>query len=170
MQRVFAALLCLALSSSIFASDWATSDGSCYAKGNLNIGGGLSVALFGAFVAADYGIHDAISIGGLTGYSGFGYGNGRLNYIPVYVRGAFHPFNLKVLADKISVRNKLDPYAGLAAGWAFGFGSGYSNDIDFASPVREYLGVKFYPKENLYLMAEEAGGLNWINLGVGYKF
>lgn len=173
MRRFVIPLLYLALSGSVFASDWATSEGSCYAKGNLNIGGGLGVGFFGAFVSADYGIHDAISIGGATGYNGFGYGWGRLNLVPVYVRGAFHPFNLKVLTDKISIRSKLDPYAGLAAGWTFSWYSnldlGYS-DNSFYSPVREYLGVKFYPKGNIYLMAEEAGGLSWINFGVGYKF
>lgn len=182
MRRFVVALLCLALSGTIFASDWATSEGSCYAKGNLTIGGGLGISNFGAFVSGDYGIHDAISIGGAIGYNGYGYAWGlynldlRENFVPIYVRGAFHPFNLKVLSEKIAIRNKLDPYIGLAAGYTIGWWSGdrhgyaFSNDLAFYSPVRELVGVKFYPTEKLYLTAEEGGGLSWINFGVGYKF
>jgi len=174
MQRVFGALLCLAFSSSIFASDWATSEGSCYAKGNLNLGGGLSIGWFGGFVSADYGVHDAISVGGAVGYSGYGYGlgYGRLNFLPIYARGAFHPLNLKVLADKVSIRNKLDPYAGVATGYTLIWWSGTSF-ADYDSPfslLTEYVGVKFYPADKIYIMAEERGGLSWINFGVGYTF
>jgi hypothetical protein len=174
MRPFVVALLCLALSGSIFASDWATSEGSCYGKGNLSVGGGLSIGWFGAFASADYGIHDAISIGGAVGYSGYGYGLGfgRVNFLPIYVRGAFHPFNLKVLSDKISIRDKLDPYAGIAAGYTaiWWSGSSFSSYDSPFSLLREYIGVKFYPKGKLYLLAEEAGGLSWINIGVGYKF
>lgn len=173
MRRLIVPLILLALSGSVFASDWATSDGSCYGKGNLTVGGGFSLVYFGAFATADYGVHDAISAGIATGYNGLDKIGYRQNFFSIYGRGAFHPFNLKVLAEKVSVRSKLDPYGGLAIGYSGGWVTNndiYHNKSDGWSPVREFFGVKFYPKRNLYLMAEEGGGMSVLNFGVGYKF
>ena len=175
MKSLSVSIILLALSGSVFASDWATSDGSCYGKGNLSAGGGFSLVYLGVFGTADYGIHDAISAGVGMGYNGKDKDGFRVNFFSIYARGAFHPFNLKVLAEKVSIRNKLDPYGGIAVGFS---GQWYSNhdasvsipDHDPWSPIREFLGVKFYPTNNLYIMAEEGGGLSVFNFGIGYKF
>lgn len=174
MKLFIVPLILLALSGSVFASDWATSDGSCYGKGNLSVGVGFSLVYPGAFVTADYGVHDAISAGIATGYNGKDYLGYRVNFFSIYARSAFHPFNLKVLAERVSVRNKLDPYAGLAIGfsgeWISNHNTKYSSSLNKWSPVRELLGAKLYPISNLYIMAEEGGGLSVFNFGVGYKF
>jgi hypothetical protein len=174
MKRFFVPIVLIALSGSVVASDWATSEGSCYGKGNLSVGGGLSLAYLGVFGSADYGVHDAISAGVGIGYNGKDIGNYRRNFFSIYARGAFHPFNLKVLAEKVSIRNKLDPYGGIAVGYSGQWISNHNTSSITSdgpwSPVREFLGVKFYPVNNLYIMAEEGGGLSVFNFGVGYKF
>ena len=38
-----------------------------------------------------------------------------------YPTSEFYPFNLKVLADKVNVRDKLDVYIGLASGGRIGW-------------------------------------------------
>ena len=174
MRRLLVPLTLLALSGSVFASDWASSERSCFKKGNLCIGGGFRLGDVGAFASADYGIHDAFSLGGALGYSGNPDVWGRLNKIPIYVRGAFHPFNLKAFDYGLyNVRNRLDLFAGIAAGYTIAWWSNTDIHPDhppFIFPLREYFGVKIYPKGKFYFSVEEAGGLSWINLGIGYKF
>ncbi|HEX3019790.1 MAG TPA: hypothetical protein VHP36_05795 [Chitinispirillaceae bacterium] len=188
MKRSFALLFCIIFSSSIYAQNWASSEASCYAKGNFNISAGLGIGWLGFFVIGEYGINDAISASIATGYQGYGYSTWwRYNYVPIVARAAFHPFNLKALSNKIPIRNKLDPYAGLAMGWHIGWATEleeikelndtwFGDAIDNSKPkvghftFRELIGVKFYPTEKFFLTAEEGGGLSWINLGVGFKF
>ena len=96
--------------------------------------------------------------------------------MPIVARGAFHPFNLKALADKIKVRDKLDAYVGVSSGWNIGWASYRESGVEPDDPsvghfiIREYLGVRFYPSEHFYLFAEEGCGLGLFNLGVGFKF
>jgi len=170
----------LLYTASAFSADWATSEGSCYGKGNKNISVGMSLLHFGFFGAFDYGLHDCISIGGAFGYNFyfhkyFGY-EWTYHHMPIVVRGAFHPFNLKVLADKIKIRNKLDAYVGVASGWNIGWATYRESGVEPDDPnvggffFREYLGARFFPKENFYLFVEEGCGLGLFNLGVGFKF
>lgn len=173
MKRLFIVLFIqLALCGSIFASDWATSEGSCYKPGNWSIGGGLSLVYLGFFASADYGVHDAISAGIATGYNGKNKIGYRQNFFSLYARSALHLFNLKVLAEKVSIRNMLDPYAGLSLGFSGGWVSNndsFHTKSDKSSPIRELLGVKFFPTSRFYLMAEEGGGLSVFNFGMGFK-
>lgn len=176
MKRLFALLFCIVFSSSIYAQNWASSEGSCFEKGDFNISAGLGIGWLGFFVIGEYGINDAISASIATGYQGYGHNPyWRYNYVPIVARAAFHPFNLKVLSNKIPIRSKLDPYAGLAMGWHIGWASDLK-DLGLSSPsvggfkFRELIGAKFYPTEKFFVTFEEGGGLSWINLGAGFKF
>jgi hypothetical protein len=159
--------------------DWATSSGSCFAKGDLNISAGLSVWWLGFYGTADYAIHDAISVGGGIGYNGYSFDSYyRYNYLPIAVRGSFHPFNLKVLADKIGIRDKLDTYIGISTGWNIGWSTRKKDDIYYPyhnEPsvggflFRENIGARYYFLPNFYGYAEEGAGFGNFNFGVGFK-
>jgi hypothetical protein len=175
-------LLAAALTASLFQAvysqqDWATSSGSCFERGDINISGGLSVLWLGFYATTDYAIHDAISIGGGIGYNGYGYSSlWRYNFLPIEVRGSFHPFNLKVLADKVSIRDKLDTYIGIAAGWRIGWASTRDDIPDgLQEPdvggflFRENIGARYYFSPSFYGYAEEGSGFGTFNFGVGLK-
>ncbi|MBD3345497.1 MAG: hypothetical protein GF401_10585 [Chitinivibrionales bacterium] len=158
-------------------SDWATSSGSCYGKGDIIVSAGIPLWPFGLYGAFDYGFHDCISGGGGFGFYGYSYSSlWKYRYLPIGIRAAFHPFNLEVLADKIPVRDKLDAYAGLAFGQRIGWASWEGAGAKLEEPevggfmVREYIGIRYFPTDNFFLTAEE-GGLTWtLNIGVGLKF
>ncbi len=142
------------------AASRATSSGSCYGEDNLTVSFGTS--LFpgvGGFVAVDYGFHDAISGGGSMAFMLLGADDFR---VPLMARAAFHPFNLSVLAEHIPVREFIDVYAGLAAGYGFG--------APPPLPVREYIGARFFWTDSFFGVIEEAGGLGYFNAGVGFSF
>jgi hypothetical protein len=157
------------------ASDWATSEGSCYAKGNklLSVGGSIfPMGLFGSF---DYGIHDAISAGGAVGYNFWWYGSWTYHYIPIIVRGAFHPFNLAILKDKIPVREKFDVYVGPAMGWTIGFATWKGAGAAGLEPgfggftIREYIGARWHFSPKMSLFLEEGGGISTLAVGITFK-
>lgn len=174
--------LCILVSAFLYvgtssAADWATSEGSCFGQWSKNISVGMSLLHFGFFTAFDMGVHDCISAGIATGYNGYGHTTvWRYNYVPIAGRAAFHPFNLQVLADKVRVRDKLDVYLGLASGGRIGWAKWEGSGDELSEPdvggffVREYIGIRFFPKPNFYLVAEEGSGLGTLNLGVGFKF
>jgi hypothetical protein len=175
---LFTALsVCLISASLAQAADWATSSGSCYAKGDKIISGGVSLFWFGAFGAFDYGFHDCISGGGAVGYNTYSFSSYyRVHYIPIIVRAAFHPFNLKVLADKIKVRDKLDVYVGPSIGWSINFITSKSTaPLGLGEPdisgfiFREYLGVRYYFSDKFGVFAEDCAGLGAICFGVSFK-
>lgn len=175
MIRAAIMVVTMAFFYSAFAEEWANSDGSCYVKGNMNVSTGISALHFGGYGLFDYAIHDAISVGAELGYNGYGNSLWRYNHVPIVVRGSFHPFNLAVLSEKVKIKNKLDPYAGISMGWNIGWATWESSDIKLGTPAtggfifRENIGVRFYPTSRFYLNFEEGGGLGLFNFGVGYK-
>ena len=177
-KMIFACLCSLLMYSASFSGEWASSIGSCYEKGNKNLGAGMCLVHFGYFFSFDYAFHDAISGGVATGYNGFRISHlWRYNYMPIVVRAAFHPFNLKAWADKISVRHKIDVFIGLASGTRIGWVNFRGDGIKpVVEPdvggffVREYFGIRFFPTDMFYISAEEGSGLGLLNIGVGLKF
>ncbi len=180
MRRMTFACLCsLFLFSASFGGEWASSIGSCYEKGNKNISAGMCFGHIGYFFAFDYAFHDAISGGCATGFNGFRYSHAyRKNYMPIVVRAAFHPFNLKVIADKIRARNKLDVFVGLASGGRIGWLNYRGSDPDNkpSEPdvggffIREYIGIRFCPTVMCSTLVEAGSALRSLNIGVGIKF
>jgi hypothetical protein len=153
----------------ILAEDWATSVGSCYAKGDKIIDVGIPFPFFqlGVHGAFDYGFHDAISAGGGIGFH-YNYPylglTGDNTYFTFVGRVAFHPFNLKALEDKINIRDKLDVYGGLTL-----FAGPSLNGGDFLFPLREYLGARwhFSPKVSLFL--EDCAPFGYFDGGVSFQ-
>ncbi|MBN1309336.1 MAG: hypothetical protein JXA18_15535 [Chitinispirillaceae bacterium] len=154
---------------------WYDSEGSCYAKGDMIGSLGLSVHYFGAYGSFDYGVHDCISAGGAVGYVGYSLLDARHNHIPLIVRGAFHPFNLAALADKIVIRDVIDVYAGLSTGWLFVWirRDNLSLQDEADKPgfrIREYIGMRYHFSPKWSFFIEDCGYLTNIAGGVSYKF
>ncbi len=168
MKRVGAPLVAtaiffFALSINVSACNWATSAGSCYAKGDKNLDVGIPIPEFplGVHAAFDYGFHDAISGGGGVG---FRYYYGDAAYLTFLVRAAFHPFNLKVLEDKIKIRDKLDVYAGPTF-WVAPSLNGFVPDLWF----REYIGARWHFNQKISVFLEDCGGFGWLDGGISFK-
>jgi hypothetical protein len=174
MGRLMLSVLCGALlfAGTASAKDWADANGSAFAKGEKILGAGVCIADFGAYCTFDYAVHDAISAGGGLG---FNYSLSKWDPlgIPIAVRGAFHPFNLALLADKIKIRDKLDAYVGLSLGWRIGFGHPSWISLPIGYPegliIREIVGARWYFTPKICVFAEEGTGFGIINAGVGFK-
>lgn len=177
-NKIIIFLFCglLVASTSALADDWSTSTGSCYGQGSANISFGFIAYYLGAFAAFDYGFHDAISGGIAIGYNNWHYSNiWTYSQVPVVARVAFHPFNLKAIADHVGIRDKLDVYIGIASGWRVGWANYRLSGIQPAEPtvggffVREYIGARYYPSKNFFVVAEEGSGLGWFLIGIGFN-
>lgn len=158
------------------AADWATADGSCYAKKSAQISAAITFLHFGFYGAFDYGVHDAISVGAGLGYNGYSYSNDwRYNYFPIVARGGFHPFNLKFLADKIKIRDKLDVYLGPSIGYSIGWASWKGSGSSTSSPkvgwfvIREFVGAKFFFNPKFGVFVEDCAGMGYISIGATLK-
>ena len=138
---------------------------------------GMTFFHFGGMAAFDFGFHDCISGGIASGYSGYGFStNWRYNYVPIVGRAAFHPFNLKVLADKIPVRDKVDVYVGPSIGYSIGWATWRGSGPEIGDPdvgwfvFREYIGVKYFFNDVVAGYIEDCAGLGWICMGVTLNF
>ncbi len=155
---------CFAFSTAVAASDWATSDGSCYAKHDMYLDVGIPLPMYpaGVHAAFDYAFTDAISGGGGMG---FRYYYGAESYFTFLARAAFHPFNLTVWHDKVKVRDKLDIYGGLTT-WIGPSLNGYDPDWG----IREYIGMRWHFAPKFCLFVEDCGGFGYVDGGITFKF
>lgn len=177
MKRVFSffisLLLVILLHTNLFA--WATSEGSCYAKGDKIASAGLSIYPLGGYITFDYGIHDCISAGLGTGYNGYSVlGYVYYHRVPIMARVLFHPFNLQVLADKLLIRNTIDVYIGITTGATFVWISTsnplYTPQEKSGFRIREVIGGRYQVNEKLSFFIEDSNQLSNIAIGVNYKF
>ena len=143
---------------------------AAYEKGAILFDGGFALWPIILHAHLDIGVHDLVSAGGGLGVHMPTPSRGIA--IPILARGAFHPFNLPVLQDKIAIRDRFDAYAGLIAGIAI-------DPDDGRAPVLptfgEFIGCRFYISDQFGFYAEhEAAGpgehLGWIGGGVTLKF
>jgi len=139
------------------------SDG-CFGKGNMLLDAGIGIWPFIPAAHFEVGVHDMVSVGGASGLV--------IPWIdiPILARGAFHPFNLPVLVDKIPVRDKLDTYAGIVVGLSISPGESYP----VWPTIGEIIGVRYYVSEKFGFYAEEclAGpgeDLGYISGGITLK-
>jgi hypothetical protein len=148
-----------ALFSFASAEEWATDSKSAYVKGSRTIHGSLAVFPFGfPIVAYEYGFHEAISGSLATGL--------MINpdlYVPLIGRGVLHLFNLKALADDVLVRDRLDVYIGLAAGFRLG------EDTPSIFVIRECIGFRYYFTPTFGGYVEDCAGLGILNFGLSVK-
>ncbi|MFN8346489.1 MAG: hypothetical protein U0X91_15910 [Spirosomataceae bacterium] len=148
-----------------------------YQKGDklLNLGVGLGtygaggIGLGGSF---EYGIHDAISVGVLGGYSGRGnyLGYGRWSVLTFGARGSYHFNELLKLDD-----DKIDLYAGLGLGyrsitWNYNGIGGYNDSWGSGILFLGHIGGKYYFKPNLGVFAELGSGFGTLQAGIAFKF
>lgn len=133
-----------------------------YGGGAFWISGGLSVQ-------AEFGVHDYVGVGLVTGLVG------RRSYmaIPVGVLANFHFFQL--IADKkgVGVGDKLDLYVGLNFGTGIGVstlkglkGSDKISGIIFAGPQ---FGVKYFFTDKIGIYTELGYGKSIFEAGVSIK-
>ena len=171
--RCFAAVITLTFGlifSTARAGDWADASGSCFQKGDKQLTVGFNTWYPGPNVGFDMAFHDAISGGVAGGFNWWGSGGWSYFQIPIVVRAAFHPFNLSVLADKITVRDRLDVYAGFGTGWRIGWSTWSGAGMVGGFTFRERIGATWYFNPNFYANIEEGSGLGSLNLGIGFKF
>jgi hypothetical protein len=174
MKKLFSSLFIVAVLA--FASQ--NTMAQAYQQGDklLNVGIGLGtygaggLGFGGSF---EYGIHDAISVGALAGYSGRGnyLGSGvRWSVLTIGARGSYHFNELLNLTD-----DKIDLYAGVGLGyrnisWDYngvGLGNGYgTGGVIFLG----HIGGKYYLQPNLALFAELGSGFGTLQAGVAFKF
>ncbi len=173
---VLAALVTCGVAARVSAQDWATAEGSCFAKGQMQASLTISAYPFGPNLGFDYAFTDAISGGGFFGYGYSILYDWEYYRFPLVIHGAFHPFNLTVLKDKIAIRDKLDAYGGIEVGWAFGKAHyigpySYINAPDGGAFVIDgFLGASYYFTPQFYANAETQPGYGWFKVGIGYKF
>ena len=177
MKKIQFVIFCISILTAMNAPafGWATGEGSAYSRGNMLGSAGVSVYHFGALTAFDYGLHDCISAGVAAGYTTYKFGTStRTHQVPVMARVAFHPFNLKVLSDKIVLRDMLDVYAGISAGWIFRWYTteqGIQKPDEGSSPrTREYIGMRYFFSDKLAVFVEDSGYLSYIGGGITYRF
>ena len=154
-----------------------TAQAQSYQKGDklLNLGIGLGtygaggIGLGGSF---EYGIHDAISVGVLGGYSGRSnyLGAGRWSVLTFGARGSYHFNELLKLDD-----DKIDVYAGLGLGyrnisWSYSGLGGYNDSWGSGILFLGHIGARYYFKPNLGVFAELGSGFGTLQAGVSFKF
>lgn len=125
-------------------------------------------------VHAEFGVHDYVGVGIVTGIGGRAYrgsGNGGVLYVPVGVQANFHFYQL--IEDKTSKDihgDKLDLYAGLnvGSGLAVGFPAN-SNTIGGLLFVGPQVGVKYFFKPKIGIYAEVGYGKSVFEAGISFK-
>ncbi|WP_247235751.1 hypothetical protein [Telluribacter sp. SYSU D00476] len=141
-----------------------------YEKGDklLNVGIGLGtygyggIGLGGSF---EVGVHDAISVGALGGYSSRGYLGYRWSVLTIGARGSYHFNELLNLNDE-----RFDLYAGLGLAYRnINYGGIYDSYGDGVS-LLAHIGGRYYFKPSTALFAELGSGFSVLHAGVAFKF
>ena len=124
-------------------------------------------------VQAEFGVHDYVGVGLVTGLGGRAYvgGGGGVLYVPIGVIANFH--FLQLIADKkgVAVADKLDVYAGLNFGTGLGVNrtKGVGSDVSgiiFAGPQ---FGVKYFFNSKVGVYGEVGYGKSVFEAGVSIK-
>lgn len=124
-------------------------------------------------VQAEFGVHDYVGVGLVTGLGGRAYvgGGGGVLYVPVGIIANFH--FLQLIADKkgVAVADKLDVYAGLNFGTGLGVvrTKGVGSDVAgiiFAGPQ---VGVKYFFNSKIGVYGEVGYGKSVFEAGVSIK-
>ncbi|WP_373512951.1 hypothetical protein [Persicitalea sp.] len=176
MKKLISSLFVVALISFYTEGVMAQS----YQQGDklLNVGVGLGtygaggIGFGGSF---EYGIHEAISVGVLGGYSGRSnyLGSGaRWSVFTIGARGSYH-FNELLNLDN----DQIDLYAGLGLGyrnisWSIDGlgGSIYNNAYNGGIHFLGHIGGKYYFQPNLGIFAELGSGFGVLQAGISFKF
>ncbi|MEM9886651.1 MAG: hypothetical protein AAF849_12230 [Bacteroidota bacterium] len=159
-----------------------TSGNPHFSKGQIDVNAGIgllrtfysntSTVMPPLSVSAEYGITDAISVGGFIGLSTaredwFG-GNVNYTFFILGARGSYH-FN---------IFDKMDTYAGLMLGYnnvSANFDDVFDGDFyDYnaaasAMALSAYVGGRYNIKEQISIYGELGYGISVLNLGISIK-
>lgn len=159
----------LILTITALSGSWAQS----YEKGDKLLNAGIGLGTYGAGGIGlggsfEVGVHEAISVGVLAGYSGKNYFGARWSVLTVGARGSYHFNELLSLSD-----DKVDFYGGIGLGyrsitWNY---NGSRND-SWGSGVSflGHVGGRYYLKPNMGVFAEVGSGFGTLQAGLTVKF
>lgn len=131
---------------------------------NAGIGLGSTFTYSGSLVpfgaSVEYGVTDAIGVGGWVGY---GSGNG-LNVLYIGARGSYH-FN-----ELLNLENDmLDLYAGLSLYYRNFNVTGINFNVGSGVQLGFHIGGRYYFSDSFGVFAELGNGLGWLTAGVAFK-
>jgi hypothetical protein len=141
----------------------------------LNVGIGLGTYYSGGLglgASFEHGFTDAISAGGIIGYSGgnAGYafaGDYRFRVLTFGVRGSYH------LTEVLNINNdKLDLYAGAGLGYR-NYSDNYTGSVRLYSGgvvFLAHLGTRYYVNNNVAVFGELGYTFATLQLGASFKF
>jgi hypothetical protein len=170
MKKVTSLLVVLALVAFMFQNSFAQS----YQQGDKLLNVGIGVGTYGGGGlgfggSLEFGVHEAISVGVLGGFSGRNYLGSRWSVLTIGARGSYH-FNELLNLDN----DMIDLYAGLGLGyrnfnWDY---AGFGNSYNYGSGIvfLGHLGGRYYLKPNLGLFAELGSGFGTLQAGLAFKF
>jgi hypothetical protein len=154
------ALICCAFTQNVQAQ--------AYQKGDKLLNVGIGVSGYGVPIGAslEFGVTDAISVGGMVDYTRYGSFGYNWNFIYVGARGSYH------LGELLNTGEKFDPYAGLAVGyWSAKYsGSSYVTGYGNRVFLGIHAGARYYFKEKLGVFAEVGAGSGFLKAGLAVKF
>jgi len=140
-----------------------------FEQGDFNIGGGIGVGStlggglpFSAHV--EYGITDAISIGGYAAFASYNSGVYKWTYTIFGARGAYH------FGDLLSLPDNFDLYGG-AGLYMYGvkvdngYGGGLGDGVHFGV----HAGARYYFSDKLGAFVDLGNGIAYLQLGVTFK-
>jgi Outer membrane protein beta-barrel domain len=176
----FAGLFTLVTITSFAQSSKTGTDGKCFGEGTKLVDAGIGLGSpywgsgfsnsipFNPRVNFESAVSENISVGGGVAYSGssYKYIGGKLKYNAFFIagRGAYH----------FATSNKLDPYAGVSAGYVLVSVS--DSDLGVLGTATSgfgygaFLGLRYYLKERLGLNAELGySSFSFLNAGVSFK-
>ncbi|HEV7349146.1 hypothetical protein [Telluribacter sp.] len=166
MKKFFATLFSIALFTLATQSAFAQ-----YEKGDklLNVGIGLgsygygNIGFGGSF---EVGVHEAISVGVLGGYSGTSYIGYNWSVLTIGARGSYH-FNELLNLDN----EQLDLYAGLGLAYRNYSYGGIRDNFGY-NPIGllSHIGGRYYFKPNMAAFAELGSGFSALQVGLTFKF
>jgi len=153
-------------------------DGSSFHLGSKYLSGGLSISDLGVFTAVDVGVHDLISLGAAAGFNqNDRYSSWRYRRFPVLGKIAIHPLNFSFLADILLIREKIDIYGGIAAGYVritSKWNGARPEKIDTPDAsgltIGEYLGIRITLNDKWHIFFEDCGAITNFAVGVGRWF
>lgn len=170
MKKLFSSFVIVALlafsAEGVMAQSYQNGDKLLNVGIGLGTYGGGGLGFGGSF---EYGVHDAISVGVMGGYSGRNYLGSRWSVLTIGARGSYH-FNELLNLDN----DQIDLYAGLGLGyrnfsWDY---AGYGDSYSYGSGVTflGHIGGKYYFQPNLGVFAELGSGFGTLQAGISFKF
>lgn len=152
--------------------------GGFYRYGGAGLGYGYGSFWYSGTlsVQAEFGVHDYVGVGLVTGLGGRAYGSrfgggGGVLYVPVGILANFH--FMQLIADKkgLGIGDKLDVYAGLnfGTGLSASLSKGGGNTVGGIIFVGPQIGVKYFFNDKIGVYTEVGYGKSIFEAGVSIK-